>query len=73
MSIQFSKTNPFALWLVMLSLLISQVPVIAQSDAITGTVTDKDKQALVGAMVIVQGTQKGTMTDYYGKFIWLYI
>ena len=69
MSIQFSKTNPFALWLVMLSLLISQVPVIAQSDAITGTVTDKDKQALVGAMVIVQGTQKGTMTDYYGKFI----
>ena len=34
---------------------------------ITGTVSD-DKEALIGASIVVKGTSKGTVTDVDGKF-----
>ena len=35
---------------------------------VTGTVTDKDNEALVGVSVVVKGQLKGTNTDTEGKF-----
>lgn len=35
---------------------------------ITGTVTDKNKEPLVGASVVIQGTKLGVSTDLNGKF-----
>lgn len=41
----------------------------AQTGSISGTVTDaKTKEAIIGASVLVEGTQIGTSTDLDGKF-----
>jgi len=49
--------------------LVSTTPLFAQSKIITGTITDvSTKEPLVGATVIVTGTQTGTATDVQGKF-----
>lgn len=69
MSHQLPKTTTLVLGLMVLCMLLQPTFVTAQSETVTGSVTDKDKQALVGAMVLVKGTQKGTMTDYYGRFV----
>ena len=52
-----------------LLLFASVCVVFAATEIVTGTVVDRDKQPLTGAMVIITGTQKGTTTDYYGKFV----
>ena len=38
------------------------------SFTVTGTVTDVDKQPLVGASVVLEGTNKGTITDENGAY-----
>ena len=40
---------------------------IAQSITISGTVTDSNKEAVIGANVLLKGTSTGTITDVEGK------
>ena len=35
---------------------------------VSGTVTDRQGEPIAGANVVLQGTQKGTMTDMDGRF-----
>ena len=37
-------------------------------DVISGVVSDKDGIPMIGATVLVQGTNQGTTTDFDGKF-----
>lgn len=41
----------------------------AQSLQVTGTVTDKSGEPLIGANVIEQGSQTGTITDFDGNYV----
>ena len=41
---------------------------IAQSITISGTVTDSNKEAVIGANVLLKGTSTGTITDVEGKY-----
>ena len=52
---------------ILLVLLTIGVQVFAQS-AVSGKVTDKTGEPLVGAGVLVKGTTSGTTTDLDGKF-----
>lgn len=40
----------------------------AQSGQITGVVTDADGEPIIGASVMVKGTNNGAITDFEGKF-----
>lgn len=42
--------------------------ILAQNHLITGTVTDQDGKALIGASVTIKNTQVGTSTDANGTF-----
>lgn len=42
--------------------------VLAQSRTVSGTVTDTNGEAIIGASVILDGTTVGTVTDMNGKF-----
>lgn len=39
-----------------------------QKKTITGVVTDRQKQPVIGASVVIKGTSKGTVTDANGRF-----
>src|SRR3990170_7997870 len=55
------------LWVV--GLLLIHSPVIAQTHAITGTVTSiTDNAPLPGVTITLKGKSKGTVTDSDGKF-----
>jgi len=41
---------------------------MAQERTITGTVTDNSNVPLPGAIVIIKGTEKGILTNYYGNY-----
>lgn len=41
----------------------------AQNISVSGTVTDVNGEPLIGAFVLVQGTQTGTSTDINGKYV----
>src|SRR5690606_12809136 len=43
------------------------IPLLA--DTIRGTITDQSGEPLIGVNVQVQGTTKGTATDYNGEFV----
>ena len=58
--------NKFIAYFVIL--LITSINIQAQSRTITGTVSDEQGAALVGATVIVTGTNSGTQTDFKGKY-----
>lgn len=49
-------------------LLLISTTVFAQSKTVTGTVTDEQKEPLIGASVLIQGTSTGTITDIDGNF-----
>jgi iron complex outermembrane recepter protein len=53
--------------LVMAALLLTMTTVYAQTRLVTGTVTDKNGP-LIGASVLVKGTEVGNQTDAEGKF-----
>lgn len=53
--------------LVLTLLLFSVITLLAQR-TITGTITDPNKEPLVGATVLVQGTSTGTASDGNGEF-----
>ena len=44
------------------------IPIMAQQKTVTGTVTDEKGLPLIGVNVVVSGTQRGTSTDFDGKF-----
>lgn len=50
------------------SLVLSVGATWAQNVKVTGTVTDKNGEPLVGVYVLVQGTKTGTSTDVDGKY-----
>lgn len=55
--------------LLSLTLLLTALSAVAQNGSITGIVTDeKTKEPIIGANVIIQGTQVGNATDLEGKF-----
>lgn len=41
----------------------------AQTVNVQGTVTDEKNEPLIGASILIQGTQKGVVTDLDGKFL----
>ncbi len=51
------------------TLLVSLGAVWAQNVKVTGTVTDKSGEPVIGVYVLIQGTQNGTSTDADGKYI----
>lgn len=42
---------------------------VYQDERISGTVVDQEGNPVIGANVIIKGTQNGTITDLDGKFI----
>ena len=42
---------------------------IAQRLNVKGTVSDVNKEAVIGATVLIKGSNVGTKTDLYGQFI----
>ena len=54
---------------VVLGLILSASALLAQKTIkVTGTVTDVEKEPVVGVAVIVKGTSTGTSTDLDGNF-----
>ena len=62
---------PRKLWksFVFFLLSLSFLEINAQNKSVTGTVTDTNNEALIGVTIQVQGTTKGTVTDYDGKYM----
>lgn len=54
--------------IILLSLVINACFISAQSRNISGYVTDRNREPLVGVSVNIKGTTKGTATDIDGKF-----
>ena len=52
----------------MVVLLLTASHAYAQTQTITGTVTEKDGRPLPGVSVVVKGTKTGTQTSGLGKF-----
>lgn len=55
-------------YLFLFIILAGMHPVFAQDLNVTGTVVDESGEPLLGASVLVKGTQKGQMTDLEGRF-----
>ena len=49
-------------------LLIIQVVAFSQKSGITGNITDNNKQAVVGANIVLKGTVRGVQTNTEGKY-----
>ena len=52
----------------LVAVLMSTATLFAQSINVTGTVTDKAGEPLIGAYVLVKGTNNGSITDIDGKY-----
>ncbi|WP_279120525.1 SusC/RagA family TonB-linked outer membrane protein [Muribaculum intestinale] len=55
-------------WLVAIMVLCLSFPALAQKITVSGTVTDKTGEPLIGASVLAKGTQQGTATDFDGNY-----
>ena len=66
LSDRFADLKKFVL--VCLLLMSAQLPLSAQTITLSGTVTDQNKQPLIGATVYAKGTSIGATTDLTGKF-----
>ena len=53
---------------IVLGLCLGTSALLAQNITVTGTVTDAQKEPIIGASVLVQGTTTGTATDIDGNF-----
>ena len=54
--------------LLICSLLFSVGSIMAQDITVTGKVTDKRGEPIIGAYVLIQGTTTGASTDIDGKY-----
>ena len=54
---------------VICSLLLSVGSIVAQDITVTGTVTDKNGEPIIGAYALIQGTTIGASTDFDGKYV----
>lgn len=62
------KTNVLSRFVIAFAVIaLSALPALAQI-TVTGTVTDKTREPLIGASVLVVGTQNGSATDLNGNF-----
>ena len=62
------KTNVLSRFVIAFAVIaLSVLPALAQI-TVTGTVTDKTGEPLIGASVLVMGTQNGSATDLNGNF-----
>ena len=52
----------------LLLFLLTSISTFAQSNTITGTVSDTDGMPLPGVNVIVKGTNNGVQTDFDGEY-----
>ncbi|MCR5003543.1 MAG: SusC/RagA family TonB-linked outer membrane protein [Bacteroidales bacterium] len=64
----FIKIKANRLLASMCALVLATGTIFAQSFPVTGKVTDKNGEPLVGAYVLVQGTKTGTTTDLDGAY-----
>ena len=55
-------------WIVVVMVLCLSFPALAQKITVTGTVTDKSGEPLIGASVLAKGTQQGTAIDFDGVY-----
>ena len=64
------KSKSFSKQVLMLFILLLGFSPFAQTFAqgITGTVTDQAKNPIIGATVMIKGTNIGTMTDFDGNY-----
>lgn len=58
----------FSKWYLVGLLFLVQLNAMAQERMISGTVTGKDNEPLIGVTIIVKGTTAGTLTDSQGKY-----
>lgn len=49
-------------------MMLAQLPMLAQTKTVKGTVVDQTGEPIIGASVRVNGTQKGVVTDLDGNF-----
>lgn len=63
-----SKKLVWKLLVIIVFVGVSVAMTLAKMVTVTGTVTDKQGNPLVGISVFVKGTNMGTVTDYDGKF-----
>ena len=52
----------------MLLIFLSMPFLSAQELTVSGRITDKGGEAIIGASILVQGTTSGTITDFDGNF-----
>jgi TonB-linked SusC/RagA family outer membrane protein len=66
-----SRPGPLALITALVALAVALAPAAAQAQTgtITGTVTSQAGEPVVGAQVMIAGTQRGTLTNDRGAFI----
>ena len=62
------KSRASKLCLVLVALLFTTVAAFAQGRVVTGTVVDEMGEPVIGANVIVKGTQNGAITDIDGNY-----
>ena len=55
--------------LLIFSFLFCTTQLYAQNKTVSGLVTDKNGETIIGASVLVKGTSNGTISDFDGKFI----
>jgi TonB-dependent starch-binding outer membrane protein SusC len=61
--------NKFYIWFIGISLLMSSIPLLAQTRSLSGLVTgDNDNAPLPGVSILVKGTELGTTTDGNGVY-----
>ena len=52
----------------MLLIFLSMPFLSAQELTVSGRITDKSGESIIGASILVQGTTSGTITDFDGNF-----
>ena len=55
--------------LIFVATMLVTVSTLAQTLNVRGTVIDENKEAVIGASVLVKGSNIGTKTDIYGQFL----
>ena len=68
LSLSIKKRTFFKYTLMMCLFFFTFLETFAQSKKVTGTVTDQQKEVLIGVTIQIKGTQFGTITDFDGNY-----